>query len=372
MTFAPFRWLRTVLAWPWKVFTSARFWIALFFVVIVLIVIYYALANRYTPFTNDAYVQAYVIQVAPQVDGQVLRVYVKENQRIEKGALLFEIDPRPFEYQVRRLEASLQQNSFLVAQMDSELIAARAEEAKVAADEAYAKAVFDQETVIYKRDATTERKFLDAKQKHAGFVAMREKAKAIIKQKEQALQAKFGDEHALVAEVQAQLATARLNLAWTKVFAPVSGYVTNLQLQPGSYVAPGKPVLTCIDTDSWWIVANFRESNLEYIREGMPAAIAFKTYPGRVLPATVQSVGWGVSQGQGVPSGELPGIKNPTEWVPAAQRFQVRLVLADGIDLPMRVGATGSVTVYVEPGDGTLNVIGEAWQWLVARLNYLR
>jgi multidrug resistance efflux pump len=371
MTIIIMRWTRACLSWPRRVLASARFWIAAFFLFIVLLVVYYALANRYTPFTNDAYVQAYVIQVAPQVEGQVVSVLVKENQRVERGTLLFEIDSRPFEHKVRQLEATLQQNVQLVAQMESELAAARAEEAKVAADEAYAKAVFDQEDLIFKKDATTERKFLDAKQKHAGMNAMRDKARAVIRQKEQALQAKLGDEHAIVAETQAQLAMARLNRDWTKVYAPVTGYVTNLQLQPGSYVTPGKPALTCIDAESWWVVANFRETNLEFIRPGMPASIAFKTYPGRAMPATVQSVGWGVAQGQGIPSGELPGVKSPTEWVPSAQRFQVRLVLTDAADMPLRVGATGSVTVYVTSGN-PLNGLGEIWQWLVARLNYLR
>jgi multidrug resistance efflux pump len=370
MRIAPFHWLRPAWAWVRNRLGSARFWIALFFGLIVLLIAYYALANRYTPFTSDAYVQAYVIQVAPQVEGQVVRVCVTENQRVEKGALLFEIDPRPFAFKVQRLEATVAQNTQLVAQMESELTGARAEDARVAADEAYAKAVFDQEELIYKKDATTERKFLDAKQKHAAMIAQRGKAKAGIRQKEQALQAKLGDEHAIVAEAKAQLSAARLDLEWTKVFAPVTGYVTNLQLRAGSYVQPAKPVLTCIDAESWWVVANFRESNLEYIRAGMPASVAFKAYPGHVFAAQVQSVGWGVSQGQGIPSGELPGVKNPTEWVPSAQRFQVRLVITNA-DVPLRVGATGSVTVFVTK-DNPLNGVADIWQWLVARFNYLR
>jgi multidrug resistance efflux pump len=181
----------------------------------------------------------------------------------------------------------------------------------------------------------------------------------------------LGDEHAVVAESKAQLSTARLNLEWTKVYAPVTGYITNLQLQPGSYVRPGVPALTCIDAERWWVVANFRENNLEYIRPGQPATIAFKSYPGRIFPAVVQSVGWGVAQGQGVPSGELPGIRNPPEWVPAPQRFQVRVVLADPVELPFRVGATGAVTVYATD-EPVLSGLADIWQWLAAYLNYLR
>src|SRR5262249_40357511 len=182
--------------------------------------------------------------------------------------------------------------------------------------------------------------------KHKATQALRVKARAVIRQREQALEARLGDEHALVAESKAQLATAFLNYGWTKVHAPVNGFITNLQLQPGSYVQARHPVLTCIDADSWWIVANFRENNLEYVREGQPATIAFKSYPGRVFSASVTSVGWGVAQGQGVPSGELPAIKSSQEWAPAGQRFQVRLMLDPHTEIPLRVGATGSVTIY--------------------------
>jgi multidrug resistance efflux pump len=366
-----FTWLSTCWSGTKKLFGKARFWIVVLFALLVLLVIYYALANRYTPYTNDAYVQAYVIQVAPQVDGQVIRVYVQENQHVVKGELLFEIDPRPYEHKVRQLEGAQALARQKVAQLESELQAARAEETKVEADAAYAKAVFEQESLIFKKDATTERKFLDAEQKHKAAQALRVKAKAVIRQKEEALLARLGDEHALVAESGAQLATAKLNLDWTKVFAPVNGYVTNLQLQPGSYVQPGRPVLTCIDADNWWIVGNFRETNLEYIAAGQPAAIALRSYPGRVFSGKVQSVGWGVAQGQGIPSGELPAVKNPQEWVPTAQRFQVRLVLDQPAEIPLRVGATGSATIYTST-DHPLNGLAECWQRLVTWFYYLR
>ena len=113
----------------------------------------------------------------------------------------------------------------------------------------------------------------------------------------------IGSEHALVAEVKAQLADARLNLEWTRIYAPANGYVTNVQLRDGSYAYAGKPVLTFIDAEQWWVVANYRENCLERIRAGQPVGLTFNTYPGRVFSGTVQSVGWGVDEGQGVPSG---------------------------------------------------------------------
>jgi multidrug resistance efflux pump len=354
-----------------KVLQSAYFWIPFLFAVIGLLVAYYALANRYTPFTNDAYVQAFVVQVAPRVSGQVVQVYVQEDQLVEKDALLFEIDPRPFEHEVRRLEALLAQTIQLVAQMESELQAARADEVRTAADEALARAIHEQETRIYEKDATTERKFIDAREKYGAARALRDRARALVRQKEEALRAKIGDEHAQVAEVRARLASARLDLDWTKVRAPARGYVTNVQLRVGSNVTVGRPVLTCIDAEQWWVVVNYRENNLEDLRPHQPVGIAFKAYPGRIFPGTVQTVGRGVGEGQGVPSGELPAIKGPREWIPQAQRFQVRVALDDPDAVPLRVGATASVTAYTTP-DFPLTPVAEFRHRLESWLYYLR
>jgi multidrug resistance efflux pump len=350
---------------------SPRFWILFLLLLIATLVGYYGLANRYTPFTSDAYIQTFVVQVAPRIEGEVVRIHVSENQYVTKGTLLFEIDPRPYEHNVRKLEAALVRAVKLIAQMESELQAAKADEARLAADEAYALAVHEQESEIFKRESTTERKFLDAVQKHKAALAALERARAVVRQKEQALEAKVGDEHAEVAEVKAQLATARLDLEWTRVHAPANCYVTNLQLQVGSYASAGRPVLACIDADRWWLVANFRENNLEGVCAGQPVEIALKSYPGRVFTGTVESVGWGVGQGQGVPSGDLPNVKAMHEWLPIAQRFQVRVVAQLPPDVSVRVGATAAITIYTTP-EFVLNPVARFWQRLVSWVYYLR
>jgi len=374
LLWTPFRWLGCFLKACWSVpralLRSGMFWFCLFLALVVLLVVYYALANRYTPFTNDAYVQGYVVQVAPRVEGQVVEVAVREDQLVEQGDLLFVLDPRPFEHKVRQLEANLSLMTQQVAQMDSELQAARAEEARITADESLARAVHEQELQIFKKGSTTERKYLEALQKQQAAQALVDKARAVVRQKEQALQARIGNEHALVAEARAQLSTARLNLEWTRVLAPSGGYVTDLQLRVGSYVPAGRPVLTCIES-SKWIVANFRESCLEHIRPGQRCGVVFKTYPGRVFPGTVQTLGWGVERGQGVPSGELPNVKTPEQLLSTAQRFQVRVLLDHPEEIALRVGATGSVTVFTTE-DWVLNPIADFFERVEAWFFYLR
>src|SRR6516162_4589904 len=110
----PVQVLSALVLWPWKMLKafhsgvrrlllSARVWVLFILLVIVALVAYYVLSDCYTPFTTDAYVQAYVIQLAPRVEGQVVGVHVRENQAVRKGDLLFEIDPRPFEHRVALL-----------------------------------------------------------------------------------------------------------------------------------------------------------------------------------------------------------------------------------------------------------------------------
>ena len=276
---------KRLLAAGRALFLSARGWVLCALLVIAALVVYYVLSDRYTPFTTDAFVQAFVIQVTARVEGQVVRVDVQENQPVKKGDLLFEIDPRPFEHRVAVLEAKLVDAIHQVEQMRSERAASQADDERIVAGEAYARAVQEQETEIRRQQATTERKYLDAVQKYRMARADRERSRALTKKVEQGLAARVGGEHSLVAEIKADLADARLHLSWTRVLAPADGYVTNVQLREGSFVRAGAPVLTCIENEQWWVVANYRENSLEFLRPGQRVGLSFNTYPGGSSPA---------------------------------------------------------------------------------------
>src|SRR6476620_11860072 len=181
---------------------SVRAWVLFILLVIAALVAYYVLSDLHTPFTTEAYVQAYVVQVAARVDGQVVRVCVEENKAVKKGDLLFEIDPRPYQHQLELLTAKRVEAVQQVAQMKSDLAAAKADDSRLVAEEAYAKVVHDQEALIYKKEATTERNYVAAEQKHKAAQAAREQGEAQTRKFEQALAAQIGKEHALVAEVE--------------------------------------------------------------------------------------------------------------------------------------------------------------------------
>lgn len=172
----------------------------------------------------------------------MVRVHVQDNDRVKKGELLFEIDPRPFEHKVALLEAKLAYAVQQVAQLGADREAARAEQARIEAEERYARAVHAQEKAIFDKESTTERKYLDALQKFKSAEAAVAKSAQLVRRALEALQARIGNEHALVAQVKAELATAKLNLEFTRVYAPADGYVTNLQLRDGAYAHAGQPL----------------------------------------------------------------------------------------------------------------------------------
>ena len=364
-------WLPRVLARGLRrALGSFSFWVLAALGLLILLLAYYALADRRTPLTTDAYVQAYVVQIAPQVAGQVVQVAVGEGQQVEAGAMLFALDPRPFEHAVAKLEAKLAEAQQEVRELDANLAAAKADRTRSQADADYAAAVFRQEEQIYRNEATTERRYLEALQRQKATQATVAQHEQAIRRAEDALAARIGAEHALVAAARAELAEAELNLSYARVTDPCSGVITNLQLREGAYVRIGEPALALIDTGEWRMVANFRENSLESLRPGQPALVALAAAPGRLLPAKVETVGWGVGQGQGIPSGVLPRVERETSWVRPSQRFQVRLVF-DAPDMPpLRVGQTGSVSVYTEQA-GVLPNLTRAWHTVLAWLYYL-
>ena len=154
----------------------------------------------------------------------------------------------------------------------------------------------------------------------------------------------------------AQLENVELQLSYATARAPVNGLVTDLDLSPGSYASVGSPMLSLVNTDSWRVVAYFKETQLERIRPGQPASVYLPAYPDARFEGSVQGIGWGVEQqdGDGArgPSG-VPSVTPTVDWVRMAQRFPVRITLAgDDPEHPLRKGmrATVRIDTTAEPG----------------------
>jgi multidrug resistance efflux pump len=339
--------------------------------VLVVLAAYYILANRLTPYTDDTYVQAYVVQIAPQVAGRVVRVAVVNNSRVKQGSVLFEIDPRPYQYEVDRLRAELAQATEQVKSLKENRDAAAVAVQDRTTQRQFAQQRFDELNKLERSGSATRFSLEDVTNTLNNAIDGLREAQTKLHTAEAQLNATVEGEHALVHSAKAALAAAELQLAETKVEAPSDGVITNLQLSVGAYVNVGAQVMTLIDTSEWRMVANFPENALSRIAPGQRAELTLSMYPGRVFEGSVESVNWGVSTGQGLPSGQLPAVATPQNWVSPSQRFPVRLRFDPRQDdLPLRVGATGIVTV--DTGGGPLMAaLARFWMRLRSLLAYL-
>jgi multidrug resistance efflux pump len=350
---------------------TVRFWVLLITFIIIILIFYYVLLDRYTPYTSDAYIQAYVTQIAPQVDGPITKIYVNNDSYVENGQPLFEIDYRPYAYKVKQLQAKLVKTRQDIMQLESSIEAANAVVTQSKADVDFAQKRLRDLQPLVKQNFIAQLQFDQARDDLNAKIALSNKAKADLRRAEQALELKIDGDYAIIKEVESDLELAEYYLAQSTVYAPSDGLVSNLQLSIGTYVNVGEPIMSFVDANNWWILANFKENSIGRIRPGQNAEVSIALYPGKIFKAKVESLDWGVSAGQGIPSGELPIVKNPQNWVKLAQRFPVRLKLTnlDSQD-PLRIG--GSTSVTVDTGGGfILNGLARLWLRIGSYVNYI-
>jgi len=350
-----------------KIFVIA---IALLFGVIAFKVI----ADRLTPYTAQAAVDAPLAQIAPQVAGQVIRIDVVDNARVKKGQLLFEIDPEPFQIAERTAEANLEAalQAATVSELDIDYANADLDKQRVdnATSRELGAIVLDLAAKKAVSETSAIRARSDMKVTHANVV----RAEVELQRAKERL-GKTGNDNAKVRQAMAALEAARLDLRNTRVLAPNDGVITNLQLRPGQFVNRGAPLLSFIAGGPRWVTAAMRENQLGNIRAGDKALVVYDELPGHVFKAHVESLGWGVAQGSDTPTGQLPDISAPSGWLREPQRFPVRVVIdpvgKDELQPNARSGAYANVVVLTGHA-GLFNPLARIWIRVVSWLSYLR
>lgn len=337
--------------------------------------VYHVLSDRFTPYTSQARVETFLTQIAPEVAGEVLDVRVKDNGAVRKGQLLFRIDPEPYELAVRSAEANLavalQAADVSAADISSAQAQLRKQDVDLTANRKLGKIVTD---LVDKR-ALAETNAIRALAEIGKTQADQSKAQADLRKARAALGAP-GMGNPKVRQASAALDQARLDLRNTEVVAPADGTVTNLRLAVGQYVAAGQPLLSFLESGPRWISADMRENQLGNVKPGQKVTIALDVQPGRLFRGRVNSIGWGVSQGDEAPTGQLSTMPEQPGWLREPQRFPVRiLVLPDemkkaGIDVG-RSGAQANVIIFTS-NENLLNPIGRLWIKVVALLSYLQ
>ncbi|WP_227136817.1 multidrug transporter subunit MdtN [Kosakonia radicincitans] len=305
-----------------------------------------------SPRTDDAYVYADTINVVPEVSGRIVELPVKDNQLVKKGDLLYRIDPRPFQ---NSLDSSLAQLVTLDEQIklsERSVSAQQYNADAVAAEVASARSQYQQAQDTYNRQLALAGKNYVSREELDLARTARNTAEANYNtaklQARQATAAVSGVD-ALVAqreEVKVQIAEAKLNLEYSEVHAPFDGRVTALKTTAGQYASPSQPVMTLIDTRQWYVIANFRETDLKGITEGTTATVFVMADTSKAFSGSVDSMSYGVAPDDSSTVGGLPLVEKNINWVHVSQRFPVKIKLSEADRGLFRIGASAVVTLH--------------------------
>jgi multidrug resistance efflux pump len=346
-------------------------------IVLVLIVFsltWYFVSDRLTPHTSQARVQAFVVPVAAEVAGQVLKVHVKNNDEVQAGQPLFDIDPEPYRIALQR-----SRSDYETVRRSFNASGSTVEAAKAALQAANAQLVYAQQDAkrleqIYAEDpgAISLRRVQNSQ---ASLIAARSQEKAAEADLQRAREGagERSENNAQLVSARSAVEKAELDLKRTKVVAPSRGRVTDLRIDVGQYAQPGAAAMTLIAVHDLWIEAAMTENNLGNIKAGDRADIVLDVMPGEVLKGRVRSVGGGVGTGQPAQAGALPKIENSRDWLRQAQRFPVAVEFdpseRDRLGA-VRIGGQADVLVYT--GDhGLMNWLGRVFIDLMSYLSYL-
>jgi membrane fusion protein, multidrug efflux system len=318
--------------------------------VLAALVLSWFIYKRYysNPRTDDAYVHANTASLAAHVSGQIVKLPIKDNQRVKNGDLLFIVDPRPYKLALDTARTKLNLTEIEIKTLRDTISSAEAQLAQRKVDAANAKQYLDRIVPLRRHDFVTDNDVVEARNKYKATAAGVATAASELQKAQDALGI-LGDVNQRVRAAQEEIEDAELNYDYCFVRAPFDGYVTNLNISEGQYANVGQPVLTLVDDRNWYVLAYFREDLLDLIRPGMHADISLLSYPGIRFQGEVQGIGWGLFQQNGASVAGLPNVEETLNWVRLNQRFPVRIVLqrTDG-DHPFRMGHTAVVTIRGE------------------------
>ncbi|MFZ3203408.1 MAG: HlyD family secretion protein [Pseudomonas sp.] len=343
---------------------------------IALSLLWYLLADRFTPYSQQARVQAFVVPVAAEVAGRVIRVLARNNQMVEAGDVLFEVDPEQYQIAVERARAELESTRRQIAASTAGIDSAQASLRAAQANELKSQQDRERLERLYREDPGTIslRRLEVSRATHVQSISQVAAASAEV-QRAREQQGGSDEQNALLRSAATALKKAELDLANTQVRARSAGLITDLRTDVGQFAAAGNPVMTLITIQDVWINAEMTENNLGRLAPDTPVAIVLDALPGKVFAGRVRSVGYGISVGQSTAPGTLPNVENSRDWLRPAQRFPVIVEFAPGevsklVKLRgIRVGGQADVMAFPSEGN-PLNPLGRLFLYLMSWLSY--
>ena len=304
----------------------------------------YAIGGRYVT-TENAYVKTDIITISAEIDGRVSFVPVVDNQFVEIGTLLFEMDRTPFEIELAAAQAEIASvrqyvNALRARHREGEM-EMRAAHERVR----YLRIEYERQEQLLAKGIGARTKFEAAE--HG--LAMAEREIAVIEERIRTVVAELAgdpnlpvERHPRFLRALAAHDRAALDLVRTAVLAPADGFLSNVVLEAGEHIEAGDPVFALVASGDTWIEANLKEVHLTYVEVGQLATIVVDAYPDLVWNATVESI----SPATGAEFALLPPQNATGNWVKVVQRVPVHLVLEPAPGAPtLRAGMTVTVSI---------------------------
>jgi len=319
------------------------------------VIAWYPLSDHYAPFASGASITAQVTQVAPRVAGPVKQVLVADNAEVTAGQALFEIDDTTFRMDVAQARSQLDQAMNSVTSGVAAIPAAQAkvEQTEVALDAA--QQAYERAQQLFERGFMSQANLTTADSNYRTAQLNVDAAKADLERIRTSASTADAD-NPNVRAAQAAVDKAEFALANTTVVAPADGYITNLSLADGQYVAAGTAAMTFINPATQMVIADLRENQLVNVQPGDKAVVMFEAAPGRQFEATVDSIAWGINSGRTTVNG-LAQSSSDTRWFPPARKIPVRVTIDDLSQLPANVRLGSEASVLIVPEDGIVPAI---------------
>ncbi len=341
---------------------------------ILLSLVLYFVGDRLTPYTSQARVQAFVVPVAAEVPGKVTAVHIRNDDVVEPGQPLFDIDPEQYDIALQRARSDYESVRRSVNASAAGVEAARASLQTARTSFQMAAKDASRQERLHQEDpgAISVRRLEIAQSTREEARSKVSRAEADLRKAEEAA-GDAGESNAQLRSARAAVEKAELDVTRTRVLAPARGTVTDLRVDVGNFAQAGAPVMTLIAIHDVWISADMTENNLGHIDPGDEVAIVLDLMPGQVLKGRIRSVGGGVGTGQSSPPGTLPTVENNRDWLRQAQRIPVAVEF-DEAEHPrlrgVRVGGQAEVLVYTDKHP-VMNLLGRIYIRVMSWLSYL-
>ncbi len=311
------------------------------------------LADRPFETTDDAFVEGHIVEIGPQVSALVLGVHFLENQRIKQGSLMVDLDPRDFEAKLAEAKAKEESAQTRLAESVSQQSVAKATVGQSEAEVEIARANAENSENDLKRNQSLNTGNVISKREYDNAVAVARTTRAALQAAEKRLAASRAQE----AEVQAQVETARaaiheaqvqvrqaeLQLSYTKIKAPSPGRIARKSVEPGAYAQPGQSLFSIV-TDDFWVVANFKETQLRDMRPGQPVQLRVDAFGSEPLTGHVDSI----QPGTGARFSALPPENATGNYVKIVQRVPVKILIDEPLEKLERLAPGLSVVPRVK------------------------